>query len=125
MCVWLPPVWAAMARPTISPVAPMVPTAVIQRRTRRVIAISFTRCVPCSGIIGCSKPRRRRMGIASPGPRCLQPATYGDGALAIIPLLEHPRRGRTPATAASGGLRCSLLAFELHSGEVPWLKKLC
>src|SRR5215468_4527075 len=44
---WFTPAWAVMARPAISAVAAaMVRTAVIQRRMRRVIAVSFTRCGP-------------------------------------------------------------------------------
>jgi len=37
-------------------------------RGGRVIAISFTQCIPCSGITGGSRPPPRRMGIAAPGP---------------------------------------------------------
>src|SRR5215831_7853359 len=52
-----------MVKPTISAVAAMLSIAVIQSRTRRVITTSFTQCIPpVLGIIGGSKPRRRRMG---------------------------------------------------------------
>src|SRR5215472_433056 len=46
---WLTLAWAVMVRPTISAAAAaVVMTAVIQRRMRRVIAVSFTRCIPRS-----------------------------------------------------------------------------
>src|SRR5215475_9736303 len=46
---WFTPAWAVMVRPAVSAVAAaMVRTAVIQRRMRRVIAVSFTRCGPRS-----------------------------------------------------------------------------
>src|SRR5215813_14556415 len=57
----------SIAAATVSAVAATVSTAEIQRRTRRVIATSLIRCVPASGITGSSKPRWRRMGVASPG----------------------------------------------------------
>src|SRR5215468_6670371 len=47
--VWCTAAWAVTVRPTISAVAAAtVRTAVIQRRMRRVIAVSFPRCVPRS-----------------------------------------------------------------------------
>src|SRR5437868_4591762 len=49
---WFTPAWAATARPTISAITAIVRTAVIHSRTGRVIATSFTRSFPCSGIIG-------------------------------------------------------------------------
>src|SRR5205809_382376 len=44
--VWLTPAWAATVRPTISAVAAMLSTAVIQRRIRRVIVTSLIRLHP-------------------------------------------------------------------------------
>src|SRR6266566_37455 len=43
---WPTPAWAATARPTISAVAAMLSTAVIQRRSRRVIVTSLIRLHP-------------------------------------------------------------------------------
>jgi hypothetical protein len=43
---WLTPAWAATVSPTISAVAAMLSTAVIQRRIRRVIAASLIRWRP-------------------------------------------------------------------------------
>src|SRR5262245_26850710 len=43
---WLTPAWAATVRPTISAVAAMLSTAVIQRRIRRVIVTSLVRWHP-------------------------------------------------------------------------------
>jgi len=43
---WLTPAWAATVRPTISAVAAMLSTAVIQRRIRRVIVTSLIRLHP-------------------------------------------------------------------------------
>src|SRR5262245_25123617 len=58
---WCTLAWAVMVRPTISAVAAMVMTAVIQRRIRRVIAVSLLDASRGRGITGGSKPRRRRM----------------------------------------------------------------
>src|SRR5215813_2838611 len=51
--VWVTPAWAVMVRPTISAVAATVSTAVIQRRMRRVIAISFCSMRPavCGSLV--------------------------------------------------------------------------
>src|SRR6266516_5624736 len=46
---WPTPAWAATVRPTISAVAAMLSTAVIQRRTRRVIVTSLIRLRPVVG----------------------------------------------------------------------------
>src|SRR5438034_6253170 len=96
---WCTPAWAATARPTISAVAAIVRTAVIHSRSRRVIATSFTRCVPGSGIIGGSKPRRRWTGAASRAGRLASDAPVGLLQLAHIGLaaVEPDPGGRGPA----------------------------
>src|SRR5215831_11619811 len=99
---WCTPAWALMVRPTISAaVAAVVRAAVIQRRIRRVIAVSFTRCVPAvCGSLGfeATAPAdgisRRRAARRPPACRA---ADAG-----------RPR-GRAPRIAAAPVPRCALV----------------
>src|SRR5262245_2508566 len=104
--MWFTPAWAATVKPTISAVAAMLKTAVIQRRTRRVIAASFTRFVPCSGITGGSKSALRQMGLAAGHGRGgdAQGTTRG-------PRRPRPRRSWTPPTWLPGGIGARPLAW--------------
>src|SRR5215475_6129329 len=92
---WFTPAWAVMVRPAISAVAAaMVRTAVIQRRMRRVIAVSFTRCGPRSADHRGFEAAATADGCRSPGQKDARPRTASrwryDG---------QPRAHHRPATA--------------------------
>src|SRR5262249_2888142 len=73
----------------------MLKTAVIQSRILRVIVTSFTRCVPCSGIIGGSMRPRRRTGIAPAG-NLLQKKSPGERSPASGNSIQHAPGSGSP-----------------------------